>query len=51
MTNVSIEEMRREVTLARPGANWPYKVESMPDKQVAAIYYRIVDEKRKKGDQ
>lgn len=45
----SMEQMRKEVTLSRPGANWPYKVERMPDKQVAAIYYRMLDEKRKKG--
>lgn len=46
---VSIELMRKEVTLAYPGADWPYKVKKMPDKQVAAIYQRMLDNRLKKG--
>ena len=50
MATVSIAQMRSEVLYAYPGADWPYKVEKMSDKQIAAIYQRLMDKKRKKGN-
>lgn len=43
---MSIEQMRKAVTEAYPGADWPFKVEKMSDKQVAAIYNRLLNQKK-----
>lgn len=45
---MSISEMRKFVTEAYPGADWPHKVIKMTDTQVAAIYQRLIDKKRLK---
>lgn len=40
---MSPAQMRKAVEQAYPGADWPYKVAKMSDKQVAAIYQRLLD--------
>lgn len=43
---MSVEQMRKAITHAYPGADWPYKVEKMSDKQVVAIYQRLLSQKK-----
>jgi hypothetical protein len=38
--------MRKALNFAYPGADWPSKVKSMSDKQVAAVYYRLLAQKK-----
>lgn len=40
---MSIEQMQAPLVQVYPGANWPYNVEKMSDKQVAATYMRLLD--------
>lgn len=42
-SSVSIEQMRKAVSSAYPGADWPYKVMKMPDKQVHSVYTRLMN--------
>jgi hypothetical protein len=43
---MSVEQMRKALTCAYPGADWPFKVQKMSDKQVAAVYYRLLAQKK-----
>lgn len=43
---MTIEQMRKAITDAYPGADWPSKVKKMSDKQVVAVYQRFMDIKK-----
>lgn len=40
---MSIEQMRAELAKSYPGDKWANKVKNMPEKQVAATYYRLMN--------
>lgn len=46
MAQVTIEIMRKYVSEAYPGKEWRNKVNKMSDKQVSAIYTRMINTKR-----
>ena len=44
MSSVNIDYMREMVSKAYGGDSWAEHVKRMPDRQVMAIYYRILEE-------
>lgn len=46
---LSVDAMRDTVRTAYPGDKWKAKVGNMPDNQVMAIYFRMVQEPAKRG--
>jgi hypothetical protein len=42
----SDEQMREAIKYAYSHPNWGEKVDDMPPAQVAAIYYRLLDQKK-----
>lgn len=43
---MSIEQMRKAIKEAYPGADWPSKVDKMSDRQVFAVYDRLRTDKK-----
>jgi len=39
---MSIDQMRAELTKARPGPLWQHRVLCMPENQVVAVYYSFL---------
>lgn len=51
MASMSIEDMREVVESAYVSSNWVRKVRRMPDEQVVAIYYAMLEKARKNASE
>lgn len=43
---MSVEQMRAAILKVYSGDRWAYKVKRMSDKQVIAVYYRLLNNKQ-----
>lgn len=46
MASITVGQMREKVKWVYHSPNWEDKVDDMSDKQVAAIYYKFLNEKK-----